>query len=89
MPMLKREVITPQVLRGMEKNTQRLLDLVDRLPIFLRRIAREFAGVQGSGFYRALQSGKLSYRMYCFNGVKTSNPGSIAAPALGPGRRWC
>jgi len=86
MRMLSREVITAQVLRGMEKNTQRLLDLVDRLAIFLRRIAREFAGVQGSGFYRALQSGKLSYRMYWFIRIETSRPGRIATPLRSPAR---
>jgi ubiquinone/menaquinone biosynthesis C-methylase UbiE len=64
--MLSREVINAQVLRGMEKNTQRMLDLVGRLPSFLHRIGREYAGVKGTGFYRALQSGKYSYRVYCF-----------------------
>ena len=74
MRMLSHEVINAQVLRGMEKNTQRSLDLIDRLPTFLRGIGREFAGVQGSRFYRALQSGKYSYRMYCFERVEASGP---------------
>ncbi len=32
----------------------------------LRRIGREYSGVEGTGFYRAMQSGKYPYRMYCF-----------------------
>jgi ubiquinone/menaquinone biosynthesis C-methylase UbiE len=60
-------VVNTEVLRGMEKNSQRSLDLLPRvLPAFLRRFGREFAGVQGSQVYRDLQRGKLSYRMYWF-----------------------
>jgi len=29
-------------------------------------MARDVAGVEGSQFYRDLQRGKMSYRMYCF-----------------------
>ena len=60
------EVISAQVLRGMEKNTQRILDLIGRLPTYLHRVCREYSGVKGTGFYRAMQSGKYPYRMYCF-----------------------
>jgi ubiquinone/menaquinone biosynthesis C-methylase UbiE len=66
MRMLSREVINAQVVRGIEKNTQRILDLIGRMPIYLRRIGREYSGVKGTGFYRAMQNGKYSYRMYCF-----------------------
>jgi ubiquinone/menaquinone biosynthesis C-methylase UbiE len=66
MRMLSHEDINAQVLRGMEKNTQRSLDLVARLPSFLRPIVREFTGVRGSEFYRAMQREKYLYRMYCF-----------------------
>ena len=60
-------VINAEVLRGSEKNSPRSLDLIGRhLPAFLRRFGREFAGVQGSRFYRDLQRGEMSYRMYCF-----------------------
>ena len=53
-------------LRGMEKNSKRSLDLIGRhLPAFLHGLGREFAGVQGSRIYRALQSGEILYRMYC------------------------
>ena len=81
MRMLSHQAINAQVLRGMEKNTQRSLDLIGRMPTFLHRIGREFTGVQGSRFYRALQSGKLSYRMYCFSRIEASGPGWNASPS--------
>ena len=59
-------IINAQVLRGLEKNTPRILDLIGRVPTILHRIGREYSGVEGTGFYRAMQSGKYSYRMYCF-----------------------
>jgi ubiquinone/menaquinone biosynthesis C-methylase UbiE len=82
MRLLSQTAINAQVLRGMEKNSQRTQDLISRrLPAFLHGSAREFAqfaGVQGSRLYRALQSGEVSwlyralksgefsYRMYSF-----------------------
>jgi ubiquinone/menaquinone biosynthesis C-methylase UbiE len=66
MRVLSQEVINAQVLRGMEKSTKRSLDLVGRAPSFLRPIVREFAGVRGSQFYRAMQREKYQYRMYCY-----------------------
>jgi ubiquinone/menaquinone biosynthesis C-methylase UbiE len=65
--LLSQEVIVEQVLRGMEKNTPRSVHIIDsHLPTFLRGMARDFAGVEGSQFYRDLQRGDMSYRMYCF-----------------------
>jgi hypothetical protein len=44
---------------------QQWLDVIDRcVPAFLRGLARDNAGVRGSGTY--LQIGGISYRMYCF-----------------------
>ena len=60
MRMLSHEDINAQVVRGMEKNTPRILDLIGRMPTILRRIGREYAGVEGTAFYRAMQSGKYS-----------------------------
>ena len=74
-------VINAQVLRGMEKLSQRTQDLFSRhVPAFLPglapRLAREFAGVQGSRWYRNVQSGELSYRVYCFAKIEAaSRPG--------------
>jgi hypothetical protein len=67
MQLVSERVINAEVLRGMDGRSQRSTELIDRrLPSFLRFWGRNFAGVQGSPFYRNLQQGKSSYRMYCF-----------------------
>ena len=59
--------ISADVLRGMEWNSQRSLELLDKkLPGWLHGLGRDFAGVKGSRVYNALLSGGLSYRSYCF-----------------------
>ena len=64
---LSEREINSEVVRGMEKNAQRSLDLISRvLPRVLRPFGRRFAGVPGSGIYRDLESRKISYRIYCF-----------------------
>jgi fatty-acid O-methyltransferase len=41
--------------------------VIDRhVPAFLHGLARDIAGVRDSSLYHELQSGGLSYRMYCF-----------------------
>ena len=53
MRQVSERVINAEVLRGLEKNSQRSLDLIDRLlPAFLRRFGRCFAGVPGTRLYR-------------------------------------
>jgi cytochrome P450/SAM-dependent methyltransferase len=65
--MVSERVINPEVLRGLEGNSPRYLDLVGRrLPVYMRPFGRLFAGVPGSLMYRELERGGLSYRMYCF-----------------------
>jgi ubiquinone/menaquinone biosynthesis C-methylase UbiE len=66
MRMLSHDDIIAQVVRGLEKNSQRMVELIGRMPIGLRSIGREYAGMKGTGFYRAMQSGKYPYRVYCF-----------------------
>jgi ubiquinone/menaquinone biosynthesis C-methylase UbiE len=67
MRQLAGRVINMEVMRGLEKNSPRWLDLIDRhLPRFLHHFGREFAAVPGSLLYRNLQDGQASYRMYCF-----------------------
>ncbi len=59
--------ISSKVLRGMDLNSPRSVELLDKkLPKFLHSLGRDFAGVQGSRVYNALQEGSLSYRSYCF-----------------------
>lgn len=60
--------IGPEVLRGMDCNAARNEALVQqRLPKFLHSLGRDFAGVPGSRVYKALQTGELSYRSWCFS----------------------
>jgi ubiquinone/menaquinone biosynthesis C-methylase UbiE len=66
MRMLSQEDINVEVVRGLEMNSQRMVELIGRMPMVLRRIGREYAGMKGTGFYRAMQSGKYPYRVYCF-----------------------
>jgi len=64
--MLQTRNINAEVLRGMDRNSPRSLDLISRhLPKFLHALGRDFAGVRGSRIYNALSSGELSYRSYC------------------------
>jgi ubiquinone/menaquinone biosynthesis C-methylase UbiE len=59
--------ICAEVLRGMETNSERSQQLLDKkLPGFLHQLGRDFAGVKGSRVYNALLEGRLSYRSYCF-----------------------
>jgi SAM-dependent methyltransferase len=58
--------INAEVLRGIELNSRRYLDLIARrLPRWLHALGRDFAGVSGSRIHRAMRSGELSYRSYC------------------------
>jgi ubiquinone/menaquinone biosynthesis C-methylase UbiE len=59
--------INAEVLRGMNRNSQRSQTLIaQHLPKFLRPLGADFAGVKGSRIHNALNSGELSYRSYCF-----------------------
>jgi len=64
---LHSRVINAEVLRGMDRNSQRSQDLIIRhLPKFIHSLSGDFAGIRGSRVYTALQRGTLSYRSYCF-----------------------
>jgi SAM-dependent methyltransferase len=57
--------IGPYVLKGMQLNSDRNLQLIRRLlPGFLRKPAMGFAGVKGSGIYQSLESGATVYFCY-------------------------
>lgn len=59
--------INAEVLRGLTKNSTRSLELIRRhLPKFLHGLGRDFAGTRGSRIYKALETGELSYRSYCY-----------------------
>jgi SAM-dependent methyltransferase len=60
-------VINANVVRSLDNNSQRSLELISgRLPVLLRPFGRRFAGVPGTGLYQLFASGKAEYRIYCF-----------------------
>jgi ubiquinone/menaquinone biosynthesis C-methylase UbiE len=57
--------ISQSVVRGMQLNTEKYLELIRHLmPKILRKPAMDFAGVNGSAIYRALESGETVYLCY-------------------------
>jgi ubiquinone/menaquinone biosynthesis C-methylase UbiE len=64
---VSKRVINDSVVRSLDNNAQRSLDLIShRLPKFLRPFTRHFAGVPGTGIYNIIQSGDAEYRIYSF-----------------------
>jgi len=60
-------VINAEVLRGMNRNSERSTALIVRhLPGWMHGLGRDFAGIKGSRVYAALERGELSYRSYLF-----------------------
>jgi SAM-dependent methyltransferase len=65
--MVSKREINAEVLRGLDNNSARYLDLVGRhVPLVLRPFGRLFTGAPGTLMYKELQRGRLSYRMYHF-----------------------
>lgn len=59
--------ITGGVLRGLDLNGPRSLELVTRrLPKWLHSLGRDFAGIPGSRIYTAFQREGILYHSYCF-----------------------
>jgi ubiquinone/menaquinone biosynthesis C-methylase UbiE len=59
--------IENEVLRGLEKNSSRHGELIDKIaPKPLRRLFREISGVEGGGKHQQVKDGLLSYRIYLF-----------------------
>jgi ubiquinone/menaquinone biosynthesis C-methylase UbiE len=64
--LVSKKVIDKEVLRGLQKNSARSSEIINRyLPPFARRFGREFAVVDGSLFFKDLERGEISYRTYC------------------------
>ena len=60
-------VINDSVIRSLDQNSQRSLELVGgRLPSFMRPFGKRFAGVPGTGLYRGFENGTIEYRIYQF-----------------------
>ena len=65
--LLSQEDISAPVLRGLEKNSPRYQELVNRhVPAPLRRLSRDISVVKGSPLYDGLEQGEIVYRLYCF-----------------------
>jgi hypothetical protein len=65
--MVSKREINQEVLRGLDNNSARYLDLVGRhVPLVLRPFGRLFTGAPGTLMYKELQRGRLSYRLYNF-----------------------
>jgi SAM-dependent methyltransferase len=59
--------ITSDVLRGLDANAPRSLDVVTRcLPRWMESYGRDFAGIPGSFVYSAFKNGQAVYHSYCF-----------------------
>ena len=69
MKILKREDITPNVVRSLDLDNQRKLLLIRALfQTWLLKPFQEFAGVKGSKIYARFQSGTMIYLpMFCRN----------------------
>jgi SAM-dependent methyltransferase len=64
---LSQRVINAEVVRSLDNNAQRSLELIGgQLPAFMRPWGRRFAAVPGTGLYNGMQDGTIEYRMYCF-----------------------
>jgi SAM-dependent methyltransferase len=62
-----KRVINDSVVRSLDNNAQRSLDLISRqLPTFLRPFSRHFAGVPGTGIYNLIKNRDAEYRIYRF-----------------------
>lgn len=63
--IVEEEDISADVVRGMELNHEKYIDLIHRrTPRVLHRLAKRFAGVKGSVIYRELQTGETVYVRY-------------------------
>jgi ubiquinone/menaquinone biosynthesis C-methylase UbiE len=69
--LISKRVINEEVMRAIENSRHNMLAILGpvsrRGPAFLQGLARRANDLRASTFYRALQSGENSYRMYCFN----------------------
>ena len=64
---VSQRVINDSVVRSLDNNAQRSLDLIShRLPAFLRPFSRHFAGVPGTGIYNIIKNRDAEYRIYRF-----------------------
>jgi SAM-dependent methyltransferase len=64
---LSQEDINPQVLRGLELNSPKHKDLINRhAPALLRGLFRDIGITKGSPLYEQVERGEIVYRLYSF-----------------------
>ena len=82
--LIRAQVISAEVVRGLDRNAARSLDLITRrLPKWLHSLGRDFAGIPGSRVYAALQRGQVVYHSYCFmKPLAEAPPEDAASPAV-------
>lgn len=65
MRIIEKEDITPGIIRSLELDNERKLDMIGRLiPRILHKPAKEFASVIGSASYNSLNDGERTYMRY-------------------------
>ncbi len=63
--VIKEEIITPNVIKGLDLDHERRIDLINRLaPRFLHGLTKEFAGTKETGLYKAFLNGEKEYLHY-------------------------
>lgn len=65
MNILEEEIVTPEIIKALDIDNARKLDMIARLvPKILHKPAREFASVIGSASYNSLKERKREYKRY-------------------------
>lgn len=65
MKVIKEEIITPNVIKALELDQERRIDLIDRLvPKIFHRLTKEFAGTRETGLYKSFLTNKKEYLCY-------------------------
>ncbi len=66
--MLKEERISTNVLKALDLDQERKLQLIkQKAPLLLRNVFYYFAAMQGSAMYQALNTGKVDYRSFALS----------------------
>lgn len=79
--------ITAAILAGLDRdNGRRLREIDARFPRGTRRLARLWAGTQGSWIYRDFAEGRRAYLMYRIEKPRVALPGFLHVPDRVPGR---
>jgi ubiquinone/menaquinone biosynthesis C-methylase UbiE len=73
--VLKEERITPNVLKALDCDNKRKLELIhQKVPRLLRKYFQQFAGIQGTNTYEALRKGDADYRSFILHKREVSEP---------------